>query len=927
MTRRRLTPAVLILVGGILAASACFAAAPLQDIDLGIILTTNDESHCFMFGGLGLSSEKTKQTGFLTGLGYDLAFSDQYAPPWPKWEKVRVTAVYGHAGPEAAGKFIASMENPSGVMLAQTLSELFANCNCVFLVSTGANGPQKDDLVPQCIAAGKPTFVDKYVASSADQARKFIQMAKERDVPLDSVSLLWMGKPAMDLKAQLAGRKPTKVTSMGWSGENIAGDIHPIAHLISAAENRRPVSVYYEAAAKPKTIVSFDDGLVGELVPGTPDAPFTLQAECEGTTYKVDYQNADSRPSAINQLSYFLDYVRGKNKGVPGHVMEDYLALWDAAQKSKETGDTVMLGAALGAKPLKVGNLELRTPTVAVPFYHFALKISLPEKGPVYVHNLAVNGRVERNYLLVDKNEVLEPDKTRNKRRLTIAQALKSPRPEQSFDEPTLIGRADWGNGETCTIGITVSLGGKTGDTYSGTAKSTAPQTGGYWNPSWKHYQSAVVSETAGLKRVGEPAQVTMLVYPDTLADPSREIRVVQYDWREKQHREVPSQVVDYDRVIGKEAPMYDEHGKRKPATFLPTDSVTVVFPADVDANTSSVYLIFYGNPSAPMPDYSTDLQVTGTAPGKTVENSVYRLKLHALSGMLDEVALKSRPQYTFVHKKETNGAIQWNPDVYAPPRAWVHASDWEPGKYNYEYEDTKGPVMFRTRRWGQMPLMPEVTTSMEFEFYAGVPYFIMRSTMQIRYDIAVQALRNAEVVFAREAFSEVAWLDPERGRIETRHIISAPDLTEWTMANTTPWVAFFDREKGCGYGGIQVGYMNGSSSGKLRTLDPYMYVTTGPWIYWTRSLAYPYGSRNPQQLVNIPAGSVFLEEWAYVPFEIGQTDKDRFDNLQKWQGRLARPLDVHLEDRSDPRMEIPEEIYIEPTKTGWGEDAGYHKE
>ncbi len=171
MRRKRFSHAVLFWVGGVLSASACFAAAPLQDIDLGIILATDNESHCFMFGGLGLSGEKTKETGFLTGLGHDLAFSDEYSPPWPKWEGVRITAVYGHAGPEAAEKFVASMADPSSVVLARTLDELFANCNSVFLVSTSANGPQKDELVPQCIAAGKPTFVDKYLGSDADSAR------------------------------------------------------------------------------------------------------------------------------------------------------------------------------------------------------------------------------------------------------------------------------------------------------------------------------------------------------------------------------------------------------------------------------------------------------------------------------------------------------------------------------------------------------------------------------------------------------------------------------------------------------------------------------------------------------------------------------------------------------------------------------------
>jgi hypothetical protein len=68
------------------------------------------------------------------------------------------------------------------------------------------------------------------------------------------------------------------------------------------------------------------------------------------------------------------------------------------------------------------------------------------------------------------------------------------------------------------------------------------------------------------------------------------------------------------------------------------------------------------------------------------------------------------------------------------------------------------------------------------------------------------------------------------------------------------------------------------------------------------------------------------MEQWGYVPFELGKTDADRFQNLEQWQGRLTHPLDVHLDEPSDCRMEIPEEIYIEPTKTGWGEDAGFHR-
>ena len=42
--------------------------------------------------------------------------------------------------------------------------------------------------------------------------------------------------------------------------------------------------------------------------------------------------------------------------------------------------------------------------------------------------------------------------------------------------------------------------------------------------------------------------------------------------------------------------------------------------------------------------------------------------------------------------------------------------------------------------------------------------------------------------------------------------------------------------------------------------------------------------------------------------------------DVEDLQARLTNPLLVHLEEPIDPRMEIPEEIYIEPTKTGWEE-------
>ncbi|MCA9440765.1 MAG: hypothetical protein KC964_08170 [Candidatus Omnitrophica bacterium] len=578
----------------------------------------------------------------------------------------------------------------------------------------------------------------------------------------------------------------------------------------------------------------------------------------------------------------------------------------------------ILLATAASTRADANSELAIHVPTIAHPYYHFVLDIPIDHPSQVNVEKLSANGQNIRSFVLEDKTDLPNPDQPNRKKRLAIYEAVISNRPEKTYESPQLVGRLDWQAGKTYSIEADLLIGGKEGKQIQLKAEAKAPSKGGYWNPDWKHYQSVVLTETAGIDRESEPVHVTLILYPDQVSDPDKEFRVVRYDTESRSQQEIRRQVLDYSVVDREEPPMYNEKGELKPKTFLPSSSVTLAFPADVPAKGSSIYLVFYGNPNAPLPDRASDLVVNGTRPGVIVENEYYRLKLHDLSGMLDEVALKSKPDLTFVHKKETNGAIQWNPGCYAPPRAWAHLSDWEPGKYDYEYEETVGPVEYQTHRWGQMPLMPELNCSMDYEFNSGVPYFKMRSSVHVKYDTPVQALRNGEVVFARESFSEAAWYDPITHQIETREITAEPDLTEWMVPNNTPWLAFFDREKGVGYAGIQLNSMNVGLEGRMRDYNPYLYITTGPWVYWTRALLYPYGSRNPQQMIEVPAETIFLEEWAYLPFELSSNSDDEFEAVKHWTKVVNSPLIIQVVDPTDDRMQVPEEIYLEPEKTGW---------
>ena len=913
----------MIMVAGLCLQDSVGASDRLTQINLGVILSTQKEDHCFILGALGLSAQKSKD--YLSGLGHELAFSDALEPAWPEWDSIRISGVYCHAGVAGAKQLVEMMEVPSAIVACDTLDQLLQNCNCVLLVNTGGNGDDNFALVSACLKAGHPTFVDKFLAPSLSETRTLLKMARVLDVPLVSSSYIWTSQPGLELKKRLEGKKLTGIVSSGWSPGEITGGIHAIAQMQLLSGDRRPRSVRVEERPEgARACVLFDDGLVGELIPRRDGKIFELEATAGGATYQaVPYEEKHSRPSPINLFSLFFDSVRGNKSQQPEHLKEDAVAIWDATNKAIETGAEVMISDVVGQSSdelFDVGAVEFRTPTVAHPYYHFALRLNLPKAGEVSLHRLEANGQTLRNYTLLAKEDAVDPKLPNNLRRLTIAAAFPSPRPENVYTSPTLIGRLDWQNGASYRLRVELSSSGAPGRRYWAHVRGTAPNAGGYWNADWKHYQSVVVTETAGRDRAAEPVEVTHLFYLDQVTEPRQEFRVLRYDVEQKTHREVPFQVLDFDKVNVAELPMYDEHGKRKPPTYLATGSVTLVFPAQVEANQSSVYLVFYGNATAPAPSYQTDLRVVGEAPGVTVENDVYFFKLHDLNGMLDEVTLKAKPQYKFVHKKETNGAIQWNPDCYAPPRPWAHLSDWEPGKYDYDFEEQRGPVVYHTRRWGMMPTMPELACSMTYRFFAGIPYFTMQSAVHVRFDVAVQALRNAEIVFARESFSEAAWFDPVTKRVETRPITSAPDLTEWVMPVDTPWIAFFDREKGCGYAAIQRLYANGGLNGQIRTLNPYLYVTTGPWIYVTRALLYPYGSRNPQQMVKVLAGSVFLEEWAYLPFQLSDDKDNLFREVESWQNILTNPLSVHIEEPIDRRMQVPEEIYIEPDKTGWEE-------
>ncbi len=570
-------------------------------------------------------------------------------------------------------------------------------------------------------------------------------------------------------------------------------------------------------------------------------------------------------------------------------------------------------------KELKINSLELGYPCPAIPFYHFITEIELPQPSIIEVE-AAVNGKVLRFTNLHRADEITDLSRPALSHRTPSAYGLSQD--GTLYRKPHIVGWIKWVPGEKYEINIKIRVkknvhASKDDVFLSSTKTLTAPSGVSVFDKSWKNYKSIVLSESAGLDRKGEPVEVLLPFYPDEAVHLTREIRVVSVDPVTHELTEVPSQVYDIMKFLEEDDLNPDANGNptRETPLWMPTVTARVAFLADVPAKSSKVYLIYYNNEDALAKMYKTDLRVQGEAPGLRIDNSLYSIVLHPDSGHLDQVTLKSKPDTPLFHRMETNGAIHWNPGIYSPPTPWTHTADWKPPA-NVKF--MSGPVIASTEVWDNLREIPEVDASVRYDFYPGLPYFISTTTMRINNIIECIALRNAEIVFKRELITNAAWYDAVRDSVIVYDVAGMPELTDLLIEDDVPWITFFNKDTGIGFCGIQLNYVNTGLESKSRLLNPYLYITGGPWIYWARALSLTFQSSNMQQMIPAMKGNFFAEKWAYLTYEIAEGEKP-YAPVVEWQKRLTNPLRIRLVEEVDERVSrTVHEIFIDEGKSGW---------
>jgi hypothetical protein len=427
--------------------------------------------------------------------------------------------------------------------------------------------------------------------------------------------------------------------------------------------------------------------------------------------------------------------------------------------------------------------------------------------------------------------------------------------------------------------------------------KVSSPVSKGYWNPAWKNYMALVVAEENGVERRNSPVHATFGVLANYLKS-GDEIRVVRADraGSDVAYAEIPSQV--YDLATWSDAKILaieekDEKTGQPIVRYHPTTSFSVAFLASLKPHEKATYLVFYNNPAAPKPGYATDLKVLGAGAGKpigkTVENEFYRATLNKKSGVIYEITEKSS-RARLEHKLETNGSVHWNPGLYSPPHTWTHVSDWE----NPPFVETSGPVFYSIRIAAPLPFYPKTLCSVTYHFYAGVPYILVRTTIFIEEDMHVKALRNGEVVFNKKVFKSAGYKTVD-GRVETIDLQNTRMHPEHavTLRPDTPWVAFYNRDKGVAFANLYLDLaMINLEGGDASSEQPFVYIQNGPWYYLARGLVYSFGTNNQTRMLPVRKGSVYTERNAFYPFAF-KKDGEYSARADALFDRLKHPLSV----------------------------------
>ena len=140
------------------------------------------------------------------------------------------------------------------------------------------------------------------------------------------------------------------------------------------------------------------------------------------------------------------------------------------------------------------------------------------------------------------------------------------------------------------------------------------PEPWAAWARGWAFYKLLEVAESAGLARSREPVETVLEFAADRVTDLRRELRVARIDAENGTLREVASQVC---------GETLDSRAR----------TCRLLLQVDAPANGRVRFLVLYGNPDAELPEYPSDLSVSGEEFGLSIASNHFTAHLSPGTG------------------------------------------------------------------------------------------------------------------------------------------------------------------------------------------------------------------------------------------------------------------------------------------------------
>jgi hypothetical protein len=527
--------------------------------------------------------------------------------------------------------------------------------------------------------------------------------------------------------------------------------------------------------------------------------------------------------------------------------------------------------------PKSVGEMLFIAPTPEHPYYEIVAPMGDWDGGAgASVSKVRVNGLdIESFYLFVDG--------------FSHVQGNWITRDAPAAKNIVLVARALWHNNEAVTLEADISGPSPATRSVSG----TAPATGG-GPEGWRRYQSVVLREEVGVDRRHEPVEFSVTVRAEDATNLEKELRLYAVDPESGALTPLPLQTFNPKRFLG-QPPGTSETDY----LFHPSQSIEGVFLADVPANDARVYVLVYDNPDAPAPSApATDLKVTGDAPGFTVENEFFTVRLDSRSGQIASIDLKGRPENPVPRLTNSYSyAVHWNPDSFSDNGLWGHTFGWNPP--DHTLVSANGPLMFRITNRGRMPdRTPQVYASVTYTFYAGVPYIKCTTSTEVREPLNASAIRNGEIVLDSHLITHFVWQE-KNGDLRTIPTLHGPNYQdEWTtrVEHDVPWLAMTHEPDDYGIGAIVEDSLQFNPiRGEATTHRPAYYIYYHhmwqiPVTYFTRAWVYPFSDYQRGPILPVDVGSTYVERLAFMPFFLGEGDR-RYAAIEAASEQIHNPL------------------------------------